>query len=392
MDFTSLLHRISETLHDALPGVLGAIVFFIGGWLFSLLIRRIVHGLMKKTEWDEKLLGNTIVDTNKFIANLVYYILMVIVLLIVLEMLGVSYVLDPIKNMLDEFLSYIDNVFAALVITFIGYILAKFASNLVRMTGSFLDRLMESVGFNDTEKFVHFIQQLVFLLVFIPVIILALNALDLDAITTPANNMLHKIMDAVPHIIGAALIIALFYILGRFVTNFVKDLLTNLGADDWSKKLNLFFISDEQSFSTVVSNVLFFFIIFTGVVTGSDMLGFERMSEVLHSILNLTGSILFGLVVMVIGNIIATAIHKSMSKKSEDAFAASAVKMLIIGLFFAISLRTMGIANSIVELAFGLTLGSLAVTIALAYGLGGREAAGEHMKQILNKFRGSDKK
>ena len=46
----------------------------------------------------------------------------------------------------------------------------------------------------------------------------------------------------------------------------------------------------------------------------------------------------------------------------------------------------MGIANSIVDLAFGLTLGAVAVAVALAYGLGGREAAGEHMKKILGKF------
>ena len=47
----------------------------------------------------------------------------------------------------------------------------------------------------------------------------------------------------------------------------------------------------------------------------------------------------------------------------------------------------MGIANSIVELAFGLILGAIAVAIALSYGLGGREAAGIHMKEILNKLK-----
>jgi hypothetical protein len=36
----------------------------------------------------------------------------------------------------------------------------------------------------------------------------------------------------------------------------------------------------------------------------------------------------------------------------------------------------MGIANEIVELAFGVTLGAIAVAVALSYGLGGREAAG----------------
>ena len=117
------------------------------------------------------------------------------------------------------------------------------------------------------------------------------------------------------------------------------------------------------------------------------MLGFDRLGEILHTVLNLSGNIMFGLVVIVIGNMVASAVHNSMSKKNENAFAASVVRVAIIGLFLAISLRTMGIANSIVELAFGLTLGSIAVTVALAYGLGGREAAGEHMKEILKRFR-----
>lgn len=47
----------------------------------------------------------------------------------------------------------------------------------------------------------------------------------------------------------------------------------------------------------------------------------------------------------------------------------------------------MGVANSTVELAFGLTLGALAVTISLSYGPGGREAAGKHMEEIINKMK-----
>lgn len=386
VDLNRLYHNISDTLHEALPGVFGAMVFFIAGWLFALLVRKVIHRLLKRTEWDEKLLGNTIVDTNKFLANLIYYILMVIILMIVLEMMGVTYVLDLIRNMMGEFLHYFDNLFAGVVLTFVGYILAKFASNLVKMTGSFLDRLMESVGFKETDKLIHFIQQLVFLIVFIPFLILALNALHLEAITQPANNILHKLLDAVPHIIGAGLIISIAYIGGKFLTTFLNDVLKNFGADEWSKKLHLFFISDDQSFSKVISNVAFFFILFFGIVEGVDMLGFDRLSEVLHTVLNLSGSIVFGLIVIVIGNLIASSVHNSMAKDKGNEFLAKAVKYGIIGLFFAISLRTMGIANSIVELAFGLTLGSIAVTIALAYGLGGREAAGKHMEKILKKF------
>jgi len=47
----------------------------------------------------------------------------------------------------------------------------------------------------------------------------------------------------------------------------------------------------------------------------------------------------------------------------------------------------MGIADDIVNLAFGLTLGSIAVAFALAFGLGGREAAGKSMEDFLSRFR-----
>jgi len=47
----------------------------------------------------------------------------------------------------------------------------------------------------------------------------------------------------------------------------------------------------------------------------------------------------------------------------------------------------MGIADSIVNLAFGLTLGAVAVAVALSFGLGGREAAGKLMEHWVSKLR-----
>lgn len=384
------LERLIHTISDSLPGVVGALVVLIVGWLFAILVRRIVHGLMKRTEWDERLLGNTIVDTNKFIANLAYYLLMLIILLIVLEMLGVSYVLDPIRNMLNEFLGFIPNILAGLAIIFIGYIIAKFISNLVKMAGSFFDRLANNMGFKETDKLVHFIQQVVFIVIFIPFIIQGLNALHLEAITNPANNVLHQMLDSVPNIIGAILIISIFVVGGRFITSFVKDLLANIGIDNYVEKLKLANILGSQKLSAIVANIIFYFMVFFGVISGVEMLGLDRLAEVLHTILNLSGNVLFGLIILVMGNFLGSVIHKSMSSSQENTFVAGVARVAIIGLFLAIALRTMGIANSIVELAFGLTLGSVAVVVALAYGLGGREAAGKHMEKILKRFQ--DKK
>ena len=56
-------------------------------------------------------------------------------------------------------------------------------------------------------------------------------------------------------------------------------------------------------------------------------------------------------------------------------------------LFVAMGLKYMGIADSIVNLAFGLTLGAVAVAVALSFGLGGREAAGRLMEHWFSKLR-----
>ena len=45
-------------------------------------------------------------------------------------------------------------------------------------------------------------------------------------------------------------------------------------------------------------------------------------------------------------------------------------------------------ADDIVNLAFGLTLGAVAVAFALSFGLGGREAAGRQMEHWLSRMRG----
>lgn len=387
MNLPDFLQNFIETIAGALPGVLGAFAVLVVGWFISWIIKKIVYRLMLKTEWDERLLGNTIVDTNKFIARLVYYIMMVIVLLIVLEMLGVSYVLDPIRNMLNEFLGFIPNILAGLTIGFIGYIIAKFVGNLAKVAGSVIDRFAGQVGFKETDKLMSFIQQLLFIVVFIPFIIQALNAFQLDAITRPANDVLNNLMDAVPNIIGAVLIITLFAVGGRFLTGLLQDLLQNLGTDKLSEKLLLnTMIGENQSLSKIISGIALFFIIFFGVISGIEMLGFENLSNSLNSILTLSGSILFGLVIIVIGNFVGLAVYNSLSKVEDNKYLAGVARVAIIGLFLAIALRTMGIANSIVELAFGLTLGALAVAVALSYGLGGRHAAGKHMERILQKF------
>src|SRR6476619_3565866 len=72
----------------------------------------------------------------------------------------------------------------------------------------------------------------------------------------------------------------------------------------------------------------------------------------------------------------------------RTSYAEIIVKYSIIALFTAIGLTFMGLADQIVMLAFGLILGSAAVATALAFGLGGREAAGRVASQWADRMTG----
>jgi hypothetical protein len=51
------------------------------------------------------------------------------------------------------------------------------------------------------------------------------------------------------------------------------------------------------------------------------------------------------------------------------------------------ALQQMGIASDIVNLAFGLLLGAIAVAIALAFGLGSRDVAAGQVREWLASFK-----
>ncbi len=394
MDFTQVLNNFGDKIATAIPGIIGALIVLLIGWLIAKGIEKLIVKLMQSTSWDEKLLKGASggKDTNKFVGKLFYYLIMIIVFLIVLEMLGITSVLTPLETMLTAFLGFIPKIIAAAVIGFIGYMIAKVVSNLVGAAAGVIGKWVEKIGIKDTDKVVKVLKTFVFVIIFIPLLIQAINALELNAIGDPLNALLSGFIGIIGNVIIAAIILTIFIWAGKLLTNFLKDLFKDLGLDSIAEKIKLNqMLGENTSFSKLIANILYFFIVFFGVITALEMLQLEQLSAILDQILEITGAIAFGAVILVVGTFIANLIYNAMTNSNKNKFAANIVRIAIMGLFIGMSLRAMGIANEIVNLAFGLTLGSLAVVIALAYGLGGREAAGEHFKEIIQKLKSGNK-
>jgi len=386
MQFT--IQETANHISRYLPGIVGALLLLLIGWLVARGVRSLAIRLLKKTSWDEKMFGKTVDNSNAFIGNILYYLIMIVVLLIVLEVLGISQVLGPIELMVGQFLAFIPMLVGGIMIALVGHLLAKFVSNLLKLGGGMLDRIIDKTGFNDTEKVINVIRKVVYLVIFIPFLIQAFNTLGIQAIAEPANQILYGFTLMVGDILIAIAVLLLFVWGGRFLCNFLSDLLKSIGFDQLTAKLGLqYLFNPGQSLSRIAGHIAYFFIVFFGVITAVELLQLEQLSDVLNHMLFVTGQIAFGLLVLIIGNFIATLVYRSAKRANTNNFVANVARWGALALFIAIALRTMGIANEIVELAFGLLLGAVAVAIALSYGLGGREAAGEHFKEIVGKMK-----
>lgn len=393
MDFTNVLTNFSDKIAISVPNIIGALIILLIGWLIAKGVQKLIINVLKRTPLDDKVMEGSSKGVGKFL----YYLILIIVFLIVLETLGIKSVLSPLESMIDKFLGFIPHLIAAGLIGVIGYLLAKIVAGLVASAGSLISKGVDKVGLKNTEKtteqIVKVLKSFVFIVIFIPLLIQAINALQLHSVGDPLNEILDGFIDIIGNVIVAAVILTIFVWGGRLLTNFLSDLFSDLGIDDLTEKIGLnSVIGEKSSLAKLVANILYFFIIFFGVITALEILRLEQLTTIFEQILDISGSIAFGVVILVIGNFISTLIYKAMTNSKKNQFVASVVRIAVLGLFLGIGLRFMGIANEIVNLAFGLTLGAVAVVIALAYGLGGREAAGEHFKEIIQKLKGEDNK
>jgi hypothetical protein len=124
-------------------------------------------------------------------------------------------------------------------------------------------------------------------------------------------------------------------------------------------------------------------------VAAVDVLEITALTAIVSGIVLIAGRILAGLIVFAIGLYLANlAFNLIISSGSRQAkFLAQAARIAIIALVIPMALQQMGIAGDIVNLAFGLLLGAIAVAIALAFGLGGRDIAAGQVREWLDSFK-----
>lgn len=373
-----------------IPNLIGAIALGVIGWVIATVARTAINAALSKTTMDERLSTQAgVKPMSSTIADMVYWFILLVVLTMVLGQLELDGLFAPLTNMVDKIFSFIPNILIAGVVFVVGYIIAKVVRGIVtNLVSTFnVQELATKAGLSEQNSLPNIAGSLAFLVVIIPTIIAALNALKIDVIARPATNMLNKIMEALPNIFMAVAILFVTFYVVRMVANIVKGLLENTQINQMPAKVGLQETMGDKRISDLVAYAIIFFAMLFAAIAAADLLGFEPISAIITMFIAFGANIILGAIILFIGfwlaNIIAGVVERS---EQGSQFLANIVRVLIMGLVLAMGLKAMGIADSIVNLAFGLTLGAVAVAFALSFGLGGQEAAARFLRKMQDKM------
>ncbi|NEU73794.1 mechanosensitive ion channel [Hassallia byssoidea VB512170] len=410
------LNSFLEQIGDFLPRLVAAGVILLIAWLVASLVKLITIRGLSALRLDERLnppeTRDAVPNLNQLslsetIGNALYWFIFLLFLIPVLDTLGLQQALQPVQSLVTQIISILPNILAAVLIAVVGWFVAnivrRIVSNLLGATG--IDDLGRRFGLSSTagaQSLSSIIATIVYVLILIPVAIASLNALRIDAISLPAIAMLQQILNALPAIFTAIAILIVAYFVGRFVGELVTNILTSIGFNNIFSVLGLptpvrrtTYPAETEALppartpSEIAGIVVLVGIMLFATVAAVNILNIPALTLLVSGIVVIFGRILAGLIVFAIGLFLANLAFSiiASSGNAQARILAQVARIAIIALVSAMALQQIGVASDIVNLAFGLLLGAIAVATALAFGLGGREIARDQVQQWLNSFK-----
>jgi len=394
-----------ETVSGPLRGLLDQVLAFApkivaGGvlalvaWILATVVRTVVSKALQATNLDDKLSsGAGMSPMSDNLGTVLFWLIILLFLPGILGTLELDGILAPVQGMVNEMMGMLPNIFGALIIGGVGWFVAKIVRDLVSnlLAAGGADGMGEQVGLRGTMSLSKLVGLVVYILIFVPALIAALQALNIEVITVPATQMLNSMMSAIPNIFAAGIILAVAFFVSRLISHLISNLLGGIGFDQLPAKIGIGQIFEGGvTPSQLVGKVIVFFIMLFATVEAANRLGFGQVSQLVAMFVEFGGQVLLGSVIIGVGfwlsNFASEAIRRI--EGSASGVLSGIARFAILGLVLAMGLRAMGLADDIVNMAFGLTLGAVAVAAALSFGLGGREAAGKQMEHWLGRLRG----
>lgn len=384
---------LSAFFGEGLWAVIRAVLLLILAFIASAIVKSLVVKLLTKTKLKDLLDKRDAENGEKiteFIGKLVHLAVFLLFVPGIFESLGMTEVSAPILGVLNTIWGYVPNLLAAGIVLWVGFFVAKLVRELLIPVFDKLkvNRLQEQAGISVDEsgKLSNTLAYIVYVLILIPVVITALRALNISAISDPAVKMLDVIFAFIPNILAALIILVVGCRVAKLAGSIVENLLKSSGLDE---KLAQRLEGQASSFvlSKVSGTVVYAVLVIFFVVESFGVLHLDVLTSIGTVVISYLPYVLAAVLILLACYVADSLAQKALNKNGHKALALGA-KIAIYGIGAFLILSELGIAQKLVDAAFILIVAALAVAFALSFGIGGREFAGRTLEKLENNLSG----
>ena len=410
LGFTSVTLPLNQMLVEIFtfaPRIFSAGLLLFTAWILAKIVRTVVSRILVAARVDDRLgesagwqAGQKLAIAES-ISNTLYWLVFLVFLPAILDALGLDGVLAPIHAMLGKILGFLPNIFSGAVILFIGWfaarIVQRIVTNILAATG--IDEAGERVGAGGImggQALSGLAGLILYTLILVLAATAALDALKFEAISGPVSQMLGIVLGALPALFTAGLVLLMALLIGRFLARLVSELLRGMGFDSILSRLG---IGKEPSNgeitpSDIVGKLLQMAVLVFAAIEAAHLIGFAGLASLLIDLTIFAGHVVLGIFIFGVGLFLANTVGGLVVERggAQGPMFRILIRGAIMVLTTAMALREMGLASEIINLAFGLLLGAIAVAIAIAFGFGSRDIAAREVEKWLVSIRKDESK
>jgi len=207
-----------------------------------------------------------------------------------------------------------------------------------------------------------------------------------DAVFLSLSNALNAFLAAIPLVIGALIIIVIGWIIAGVLARVVTEVLRRVGADRlFAEHGGQVYGSRSRDIkpSIVAGELVKWLIRLVFLVAAANVLGLTQVSELLNDVLLWIPNLIVAAIILLVAPLLARFVRGAIEVGAGEMGFSNApllgriAEIAIIAFAVIIAINQIGIAANLVNILFIGVVAALALAFGLAFGLGGRDVAGQ---------------
>src|SRR5213075_324720 len=201
--------------------------------------------------------------------------------------------------------------------------------------------------------------------------------------------------ELIPALLGALVIVFAGYLLAKVLERLVERFLKKIGLNRFLERGGVMRAVERSGAhlnpARVISNLVFWLIMFAVILVAANALGLESLASVFGELVSYIPSVIAAIVIILVGIVLGQFVGGLIAASAGALHGGRALArvgsggVILLAVFMA--LQELGIATDIVTTAFAILFGAIALAIALAFGLGNRELAGEVTREWYERYK-----